>query len=98
MLRIPTNGVPWLVWTGRHVKDMREWYCEGCGQFGCVPAYSNPMRLARALGDINRAHADHKPPSWGAMPPDCPNGECNRAEGQPCGHVGCPLNFGRVEP
>jgi hypothetical protein len=51
-IRMPSNGVPWLVWVGRDL-----WECQGCGRAGQLPRFASTAALAKHIGDTKRAHA-----------------------------------------
>jgi hypothetical protein len=57
-VRQPSNGVPWLEWSGRHA-----WRCLACGRSGCLPAMTTVREFARFLGDAKREHARCRPAS-----------------------------------
>lgn len=55
--RMHANGLPWLIWIDGHY-----WECQGCGERGTLPPFTDVSTFAGWLGDTKRAHARCGPP------------------------------------
>jgi hypothetical protein len=55
--RMHANGLPWLFWIGSE-----DWECQGCGERGKQPAFTDVSTFAGWVGDMKRAHARCGPP------------------------------------